>query len=201
MRNKNIVLAVATAGVMLYGVPAFAADQPSDSFGKGTITFDGTITNAPCDITGGGDSAVHFGSLSSKNVGTTESHPQPFSIKLSNCTLADSNPGGGGGTMAAITKAVVTFALGGTGSIGSNPQTLHASGGTNVGIKIKNDTTDKFLNLNGTVSATDNEIPLITSSSTQSLNFTAYLISDAPTGGTVSAGDFAASATYTLAYN
>lgn len=201
MRNKNIVLAVATAGVMLCGASAFAAG-PSDSFGKGTITFDGTITNAPCDITGGGDSAVHFGSVSSKNVSTTESHPQPFSIKLSNCTLTDSTPGGGGGgTMAAITKAIVTFALGGSGSIGTTPQILHASGGTNVGIKIKNDTTNKFLNLNGTVNATDNEIPLITSASSQSLNFTAYLVSDAPNGGTVSAGDFAASATYTLAYN
>lgn len=200
MRNKNVVLAMATAGVMLCGASAFAAG-PSDSFGKGTITFDGTITNAPCDITGGGDLAVHFGSVSSKNVSATESHPQPFSIKLSNCTLTDAGTGGGGTPATPITKAVVTFALGGSGSIGTTPQILHASGSTNVGIKIKNDTTNKFLNLNGTVNSTDNEIPLITSASSQSLNFTAYLVSDAPANATVSAGDFAASATYTLAYN
>lgn len=190
------------AGMMMYGVSAFAADPlPSDSFGKGTINFDGTITNAPCDITGGGDSAVHFGSIASKNVTATESHPQPFSIRLSNCTLTGAGTSGSNPSAATdITKATVTFSLGGTGSLGTTGDVLHASGDTNVGIKVKNDTSGKFLKLNGT-HTTDNDIPLITSASSQSLNFTAYLVSDAPASGTVKPGDFSASAVYTLAYN
>ncbi|EBZ6326654.1 hypothetical protein ED438_18070 [Salmonella enterica subsp. enterica serovar Gaminara] len=201
MRNKLLPTMVA-AGMMMYGVSAFAADPlPSDSFGKGTINFDGTITNAPCDITGGGDSAVHFGSIASKNVTATESHPQPFSIRLSNCTLTGAGTSGSNPPAATdITKATVTFSLGGTGSLGTTGDVLHASGDTNVGIKVKNDTSGKFLKLNGT-HTTDNDIPLITSASSQSLNFTAYLVSDAPASGTVKPGDFSASAVYTLAYN
>lgn len=201
MRNKLLPTMVA-AGMMMYGVSAFAADPlPSDSFGKGTINFDGTITNAPCDITGGGDSAVHFGSIASKNVTATESHPQPFSIRLSNCTLTGAGTSGGTPPAATdITKATVTFSLGGIGSLGTNSDVLHASGDTNVGIKVKNDTSGKFLKLDGT-HTTDNEIPLITSASSQSLNFTAYLVSDAPASGAVKPGDFSASAVYTLAYN
>lgn len=190
------------AGMMMYGVSAFAADPlPSDSFGKGTINFDGTITNAPCDITGGGDSAVHFGSIASKNVTATESHPQPFSIRLSNCTLTGAGtPGSNSQAATDITKATVTFSLGGTGSLGTGGDVLHASGDTNVGIKVKNDTSGKFLKLDGT-HTTDNDIPLITSASSQSLNFTAYLVSDFASGGAVKPGDFSASAVYTLAYN
>ncbi|EDQ8487666.1 fimbrial protein [Salmonella enterica] len=201
MRNKLLPTMVA-AGMMMYGVSAFAADSlPSDSFGKGTINFDGTITNAPCDITGGGDSAVHFGSIASKNVTATESHPQPFSIRLSNCTLTGAGASSGNPqTPGNITKATVTFSLGGTGSLGTNGDVLHASGDTNVGIKVKNDTSGKFLKLDGT-HTTDNDIPLITSASSQSLNFTAYLVSDAPTNEAVKPGDFSASAVYTLAYN
>ncbi|EAV2689387.1 fimbrial protein StdA [Salmonella enterica] len=201
MRNKLLPTMVA-AGMMMYGVSAFAADPlPSDSFGKGTINFDGTITNAPCDITGGGDSAVHFGSIASKNVTATESHPQPFSIRLSNCTLTGAGASGSNPPAATdITKATVTFSLGGTGSLGTGGDVLHASGDTNVGIKVKNDTSGKFLKLDGT-HTTDNDIPLITSASSQSLNFTAYLVSDAASGGVVKPGDFSASAVYTLAYN
>ncbi|EJD4030465.1 fimbrial protein [Salmonella enterica] len=203
MRNKLLPTMVA-AGMMMYGVSAFAADPlPSDSFGKGTINFDGTITNAPCDITGGGDSAVHFGSIASKNVTATESHPQPFSIRLSNCTLTGAGAGASGSNPSVatdITKATVTFSLGGTGSLGTGGDVLHASGDTNVGIKVKNDTSGKFLKLDGT-HTTDNNIPLITSASSQSLNFTAYLVSDAASDGAVKPGDFSASAVYTLAYN
>lgn len=184
------------AGMMMYGASAFAADSvPNASFGQGTIIFDGTITNAPCDITGGGNSTVHFGSVSMKNVNGTESHPQPFSINLSNCTLTGAKPGN---PATDITKATVAFSVGGTGSLVTADHTvIHAGGNTDVGIKIKNNANNKFLKLDGTTSTTDNDITLITGSGSQALNFTAYLVSD----GTVVPGDFTAAATYTLAYN
>ncbi|EBZ1028006.1 fimbrial protein StdA [Salmonella enterica subsp. enterica serovar Muenchen] len=92
MRNK-IALAVTAACAMLYGASAFASDATPPTtgpFGTGTVTFTGTITNAPCDIqTGDENLSVNFGQVSYralKAAGTTDdNNAKQFTIHLQNC--------------------------------------------------------------------------------------------------------------------
>ncbi|EDW2056775.1 fimbrial protein StdA [Salmonella enterica subsp. enterica] len=105
MRNK-IALAVTATCAMLYGTSAFATDTPpaTGPFGTGTVTFTGTITNAPCDIqTGDENLSVNFGQVSYralKSAGATDDHnAKQFTIHLQNCefdTDTSNQPNTGG---------------------------------------------------------------------------------------------------------
>jgi len=81
MNVKKLVVAVAIASGMVMGV-AQAKDQ-----GHGTVTFTGSIIDAPCSINPDSvDQTVNLGEVSNvalKNGGT--SNPRPFSIKLEQC--------------------------------------------------------------------------------------------------------------------
>ncbi|HAF1404435.1 TPA: fimbrial protein [Salmonella enterica] len=106
MRNK-LLLAMAVTG-MMYGVSAYAVEDPTPpaKFGSGTVTFRGTITNAPCDIaTGDDDLHVDFGQVSyralKKTATVDDAHAKNFTIHLQNCafdtpdqTAKEANPGG-----------------------------------------------------------------------------------------------------------
>ncbi|EJJ0038981.1 fimbrial protein [Salmonella enterica] len=105
MRNK-LLLAMAVTG-MMYGVSAFAEEPtPPAKFGSGTVTFRGTITNAPCDIaTGDDDLHVDFGQVSYRSLKihdtADDAHAKNFTITLKNCefdvpnaTDKPTNPGG-----------------------------------------------------------------------------------------------------------
>lgn len=90
MRNK-LLLAMAVTG-MMYRVSAYAVDDPTPpaKFGSGTVTFRGTITNAPCDIaTGDDDLHVDFGQVSYRSLKThdaaDDAHAKNFTIHLQNC--------------------------------------------------------------------------------------------------------------------
>ncbi|HAF4710364.1 TPA: fimbrial protein [Salmonella enterica] len=191
MRNK-ILSAMVAAGMMMYGASAFA-DLPAPSpvtGGSGTINFTGTVQNGACDIQTP-DLTVNFGQVSVHSVKQgTESHPQPFSIQLSDCLLTSS-------TASPITKVSVVF--GDSHHVGSNNNIISTTGGTHVGIKIKNDVSGKFLDVMNTTdkTATDNDIPI--NGTDPALLFTAYLIQDG--SDTVVAGPFSATATYTLTYS
>ncbi|EPD0212491.1 fimbrial protein [Salmonella enterica] len=91
MRNK-LLLAMAVTG-MMYGVSAYAVDEPTiapANFGSGTVTFRGTILNAPCDIATGDDKLdVDFGQVSYRSLKThnaaDDAHAKNFTITLKNC--------------------------------------------------------------------------------------------------------------------
>ncbi|EDX6409114.1 fimbrial protein [Salmonella enterica subsp. enterica serovar Oranienburg] len=90
MRNK-LLLAMAVTG-MMYGVSAYAVEDPTPpaKFGSGTVTFRGTITNAPCDIaTGDDDLHVDFGQVSYRSLKkqdvADDAHAKNFTIHLQNC--------------------------------------------------------------------------------------------------------------------
>ncbi|ECE0793862.1 long polar fimbrial protein LpfA [Salmonella enterica subsp. diarizonae] len=84
MRNK-IILAMAAAGMMC-AIPAFAGviSPPADS-GNGTITFSGTVIEAPCTISPDSQNIlVGLGEVSTKSLATTESvSPDPAKIEIS----------------------------------------------------------------------------------------------------------------------
>ncbi len=84
MDMKKIVIAVAITSGM-----AMSATQAADQ-GHGTVTFVGSIIDAPCSISPDTvDQTVKLGEVSSvalKNGGTSQ--PQPFDIKLEQCDTA-----------------------------------------------------------------------------------------------------------------
>ncbi|HFH0426087.1 TPA: fimbrial protein [Salmonella enterica subsp. enterica serovar Bovismorbificans] len=188
MRNK-ILSAMVAAGMMMYGASAFALDS-SISGGSGTINFTGTVQMGACDIKIP-DQTVNFGQVAAHGITATESHPQPFSIQLSDCQLTGLTSGPNG-----ITKVSVVFSD--THHSGTNKKIIDTTGDTHVGIKIKNDVSGQFLDVTGAVdtAATDNDIPI--AGSNPLLSFTAYLIQN---GAPVTTGPFSASATYTLTYS
>ncbi|HAG2284882.1 TPA: fimbrial protein [Salmonella enterica] len=189
MRNK-ILSAMVAAGMMMYGASAFAESLPSVSGGSGTINFTGTIQNGACDILIP-NPTVNFGQVSAHSVKPdAESHPQHFSIQLSDCQLT-------GLTTSPITKVSVVF--GDSHHVGTNNKIIGTVGDTHVGIKIKNDVSGKFLDVMNAADTqpADNDIPI--SGTDPFLSFTAYLTQD---GGTaVAPGAFSAAATYTLTYS
>ncbi|MDJ3787731.1 fimbrial protein StdA [Salmonella enterica] len=115
MRNK-ILLAMVTAGVMMYGTSAFAEDGVTSSaaetvlspsvFGKGTVTFTGTITEAPCDIKAGDENlSVPFGQVSYRALKATDAvddaTAKQFTIHLQNCEF-DTDSGHAAGLLSKV---------------------------------------------------------------------------------------------------
>lgn len=98
MRNK-ILLTMAVTG-MMYGASAFAEPSTPLNFGTGTVTFRGTITNAPCDIATGDDKLdVDFGQVSYRVLKTPDTaddaHAKTFTIHLQNCSFDPPGTGTG----------------------------------------------------------------------------------------------------------
>ncbi|OKB66578.1 fimbria A protein [Serratia marcescens] len=84
MNMKKIALVMAVGAAMSVGV-VNAADQ-----GHGTVTFVGSIIDAPCSITPDTiDQTVNLGQISNKAlVNSGKSNPRSFDIKLENCDVS-----------------------------------------------------------------------------------------------------------------
>jgi type 1 fimbria pilin len=84
MNAKKIALTIAMASVFAMGAANAATDQ-----GHGTVTFTGSIIDAPCSITPeSSDQTVDLGQVSNlalKDGG--KSVPQTFTIKLTQCDV------------------------------------------------------------------------------------------------------------------
>ena len=83
---KKIILATLISGAMCSS--ALAVDA-----GTGTVTFSGSIINAPCSIAPGEENQeVSLGQVSNVTLDNGgESSAQPFQIKLEGCNLENSN--------------------------------------------------------------------------------------------------------------
>ncbi|ECG5863059.1 fimbrial protein [Salmonella enterica] len=98
MRNK-ITLAIAAVG-MMYVTSAFAdtptVDHKVGPFGKGTVTFTGSVTNSPCSVDSKDTNlTVDFGQVSYrelKGAGATQKSAQSFVIHLKDCEFDKNNP-------------------------------------------------------------------------------------------------------------
>ncbi|CNH22119.1 putative mannose-resistant/Proteus-like fimbrial protein [Yersinia massiliensis] len=170
--NKTILAAALVLG---FASVANAADQ-----GQGTVTFNGSIIDAPCSIASGSDSqTVELGQVSNvalMNGG--KSQPKPFNIKLENCDIT--------------TLKTVTTTFGG-GESSAVPGLLGIQGiGQGAGIAIV-DGTGTVVTL-GTPNA---EQTLVTGNNT--LAFSAYL-QGSTTSGAIIPGSFTSVANFTLAY-
>ncbi|MEL4015263.1 fimbrial protein [Dryocola clanedunensis] len=158
---------------------ANAADQ-----GNGSVTFTGSIIDAPCSITPQtADQTVPLGQVSAAalaNGGT--STPVPFTIDLENCTLDKT----GGDTVS------VTF----DGTADATDATMLGLAGTASGAGIViGDAGSQQIDL-GVPSAASGLVE-----GANSLQFSAWLKGEAGASATVTPGDFQSVANFTLAYN
>ncbi|MBL5905345.1 fimbrial protein [Serratia fonticola] len=171
--NKIMMAAVVTLGTLSM---ANAANQ-----GGGTVTFKGSIIEAPCSIDPGTmDQTVKLGDVSSaqlKNSG--KSTPQEILIRLVGCDLD--------------TASTVTATFNGGESL-TAPGLLALQGGTAEGASIAiNDVDGSLLPLTKASKAQN----LIEGNST--LRFSANLQGDGASA-VIRPGDFNATADFTLAY-
>lgn len=176
MKFAKVALLV---GMGLVGMNAAnAADQ-----GSGTVTFTGSIIDAPCSITPDtADQTVDLGQVSSAALlkGGT-STPQNFQINLENCQVTASTP----------SAVSVTF----SGTADANDASMLGLSGTasGAGIVIA-DQSSQQIDLGTASSATD----LLAGDNT--LQFSAWLKGETGASVTVTPGDFQSVANFTLAY-
>ncbi|AKJ43418.1 fimbrial protein [Pragia fontium] len=182
MKLNKIVLAVSLA----FGVASFA--QAADQ-GHGTITFTGSIIDAPCSIAPEtADQTVDLGQVANTaltaNSNTGTSVPRDFGIRLEKCSLAS------GEDAKNTVTATFTGQAGGTaGSLGLR--------GTAKGASIVMADADGAAITLGAATAVQ---PLSADGDT-TLKFTAYLQGDGASGANaIVPGDFTSEVKFVLAY-
>jgi len=173
------------AAVLAFGVTSVAHAAVKDQ-GHGTVTFTGSIIDAPCSITPeSADQTVNLGQVSNialKDGG--KSTPKNFQIKLENCELISADPGKNNAvsvTFSGAASAVDTELLGITGT--AKGASVAITDGSGSLVKLgKASNAQKLQNGNN------------------SLSFAAYLQGSKASGAVITPGEFQAVADFTLAY-
>ncbi|ECC2976353.1 fimbrial protein [Salmonella enterica subsp. enterica] len=200
MRNK-IILAMAAAGMMC-ATSAFAADA-----GGGTITFSGSVIEAPCNIDKSALS-VDLGQVSTKSLKSAldASDLKSVTINLTGCSFGEATvPVPENGTTGNYSKVAVTFpdapppmAADGDLKNGEIRNMVTSGAAKNVAIQLLygDGVTPVDLTVSPTAKDTHN-ITLDTDATTNQLNFFARMISVA---GGATTGKVGATVTYKLKY-
>ncbi|EEJ5313278.1 fimbrial protein StdA [Salmonella enterica] len=199
MRNK-ILLTMAVTG-MMYGASAFADPSTPLNFGTGTVTFRGTITNAPCDIATGDDKLdVDFGQVSYRVLKTPDTaddaHAKTFTIHLQNCSF-DENSDTQTKADKPFLMSKVQIAFSGTPATGSKKAFVGATD-PNLGVQLTTPTgtivdpssAPDFSKAGDAIQLQSGDTPLA---------YTAKLI-NVGTDGSVKPGTFSIPVNYTLKY-
>ncbi|HGG4187123.1 TPA: fimbrial protein [Salmonella enterica subsp. diarizonae serovar 61:i:z] len=197
MRNK-IILAMTAAGMMC-ATSAFAAGAiATTDAGGGTMTFSGSVIDAPCSIVPDSQNIkVDLGQVSMKSLSAADKHSSsvPVTISLTGCSF-EAAPG----TTGNYSKVAVTFPgvmppPGGDLVKGEIANTAN-SPAANVAIQLLKGDGVNPVDLSKTTPTTG-DITLDTSSATNKLNFFARMIT---VGGAASQGAVSATVTYKLKY-
>lgn len=179
MKFNKIVMAMSLGAVLVAGA-ANAADAIKDQ-GHGTISFTGSIIDAPCSITGDtANQTVDLGEVSNTALTSGEgSSPKTFHIKLEQCDAS------------AIKEGVQVAFTGAPDA--QNPEILGIAGtASGAGIVITNGS--------GTPIKLGELSPAQKLGNGQNtLTFAAYLEKDG--ASSVVPGDFSSTADFTLTYN
>ncbi|HAF8819383.1 TPA: hypothetical protein G5V04_004994 [Salmonella enterica] len=133
---RKTLIAAATVAAVMSSASVFAGEAaPATStgkFGGGTITFTGSVTEAPCSIPAGeANQNIDLGVVSNKLLTSAKpngSDPVAVRINLKNCDL---------GVSPAYTKASLKFLDDGNLSTsGKNKGLLNTTGSTNVSVQL-----------------------------------------------------------------
>ena len=174
MKLNKVVAALVLAG----SVVSFAH---ADDQGHGTVTFTGSIIDAPCSISPDSiDQTVKLGEVSNvalnANGNTGTSIPRPFEIKLENCDTSTS-------------KTVTTTFTGAEGAVADHLGITGTASGASI---VLTDGTGKPIALG---KPTDSRM---LQDGNNTLMFSAYLQGDGASA--VVPGDFTAIADFTMDY-
>ncbi|EGU3668858.1 fimbrial protein [Salmonella enterica] len=199
MRNK-IILAMAAAGMMC-ATSAFAADTiATTDAGGGTMTFSGSVIDAPCSIAPESQALqVDLGQVSMKSLSAADKYSSsvPVTITLTGCSFDDlgSSPAAGSTN---YSKVAVTFpgVLAPTGGDLTKGEIVNTANSPAANVAIQLLQGDGVTPVDLSSSATGN-ITLDTSSATNKLNFFARMIT---VGGGATSGNVNAQITYKLKY-
>ncbi|EBS6881400.1 long polar fimbrial protein LpfA [Salmonella enterica] len=201
MRNK-ILITMAAAG-MVCGTSAFADTIPNADAGSGTISFSGSVIEAPCSIVPQSQNIqVNLGQVSVKSLTAADKYSGavPFSIDLTGCSF--DTPPASGGTGTNYSKVAVDFTgsgltspTGGSLTKGEIANTASDNPAGHVAIQLLKSDASTPVDLSKAPTAGD--IALDTSSTTSQLKFYArmYTLGEAATSGNVGA-----TITYKLKY-
>ncbi|WP_289995392.1 fimbrial protein [Photorhabdus laumondii] len=183
--NKLVMvlgLGVTLAAGSVNAQPKPPASTKNINQGHGTVTFEGSIIDAPCSIhPEDDDQAVKLGQISNKALaGGGKSTQVPFNIRLLDC---DAN---------GLEKKTIAVTFSGTPSSVDKDLLAIAGSASGAAIGITNNDA-KLIKLGQPASPT-----ITTDSSDSTLHFKAFLQGGAST--TIVPGDFSAVANFTLAY-
>lgn len=175
--NKALIALSVVMGMSSFAHAETPAPTTNGDQGHGTVTFTGSIIDAPCSITPDSlDQKVSLGSIANKsleNGGT--STPVPFQIKLEKCSIPTA-------------KTVTTTFSGSEGKNGMLAITGNAAG---AGIVLKYG--DSKVEL-GKPTASQQ---IAANANAATLEFSAYLQGD---GASIVPGDFSSVADFMLTY-
>ncbi|EDJ2557648.1 long polar fimbrial protein LpfA [Salmonella enterica subsp. enterica serovar Poona] len=200
MRNK-IILAMAAAGMMCAS-SAFAdvIPPPSDS-GNGTITFSGSVIEAPCTISPVSQNIlVDLGQVSTKSLtadGETSPDPAKIEISLRGCAFEESNPAPSSGTdLGQKSKVDVEFSnlIAVTENKGIIKNTAASNPATNVNIQLLR--SDKTTPFDLTAGADDKDAATQLTPGNNTVTLWARMIAS----GKATQGNVGATITYKLKY-
>jgi len=181
MKLNKIMLAT----VLAIGASSIANAAVTNK-GSGTVTFTGSIIEAPCSITPETvDQTVNLGQVSNvalKDGG--QSTPKNFQIKLENCDLTTADPGKNN-------SVSITF----TGAASAADKNLLGITGTAKGASIAiTDGSGSVIKLGTPSQAQTLQV------GNNTLSFAAYLQGSKASGAVVVPGEFQSVADFTLAY-
>ncbi|EBG1930225.1 long polar fimbrial protein LpfA [Salmonella enterica] len=201
MRNK-IILAMAAAGMMCAS-SAFADSIPTSDAGGGTMTFTGSVINAPCSIAPDTQNInVDLGQVSKGQLSTTGalSDPQKITIHLTGCSFKDltgeSNLNATNYSKVAVSFTNVTPPHDVALTAGQLANTAAVSPATNVAVQLQKGDASTAIDLSKSPEAADG-IQLDTSSKDNDLILYARMVA---VGGPATVGNVSATATYKLKY-
>ncbi|WP_241132814.1 fimbrial protein [Achromobacter insuavis] len=186
---KKTLLATATTAALLGPVAAFAAGD----FGNGTITFTGSVIEAPCSISAADTNmTIDMGQVSKKDLTATDkfSTSVPINIHMTGCTF-DADPANTGNVNGKLSKIGVTFQ--GTSATPTSGLLTNIGGAANVVVQLLNKDNNTPIKIGAAPMAADAQQM---TASNGVLNFFARLMAT----GVGGAGSINSTATYSLTY-
>lgn len=182
MKLKNIVGGV----LVLFSTASLMANAAVKDQGHGTVTFTGSIIEAPCSITPETkDQTVSLGQVSNVAlINGGHSTPKNFYIKLENCELTSADPG---------KNNTVTVTFNGTSSVDGTDLLGITGTAKGAGIALT-DGAGKLIKLGIPTSAQS------LGQGNNTLSFAAYLQGSNAENAAIVPGEFQSVADFTLAY-
>ncbi|EAA8947964.1 hypothetical protein B6440_26135 [Salmonella enterica] len=197
---RKTLIAAATFAAVMSSASVFATDKEATTtstgkFGGGTITFTGSVTEAPCSIPAGeANQNIDLGVVSNKKLNASStggSDPVSVKITLKNCDL---------GSSPVYTKASLKFLDDGNLST-KNKGLLNTTGSKDVAVQLLDRTGIHPIDFTSdTLMKPGTEVSLNTGADS-TIVFMAHLIGTSGSSTLPTAGDIKAQVSYQLDYH